>query len=245
MQRMKTDPSAAQAAPATASQATGPALPSPGALAANQAQARFWDRFARRYAATAIPDLAGYETTLARVGERLAADHTVLEIGCGTGSTALRLAPRVRHWLGIDLSPRMIAIARDKLAAQPVPQLRFEVGEAERWPLGTAEHDVVLAFNVLHLVADLDHVLATIWQGLKPGGRFMSKTPCVAELNPLITRLALPLLRAVRLAPPVLCFDEAQLLARLQRHGFVIEQAERHGTRKRDLRLFVVAHRPA
>ncbi len=54
--------------------------------------ARFWDRISRKYAQDAIADQAGYERTLARTRERLPPDSRVLELGCGTGSTALRLA---------------------------------------------------------------------------------------------------------------------------------------------------------
>ena len=41
----------------------------------------------------------------------------VLELGCGTGSAALLLAPSVRRYLATDLSPKMIGIAQEKLAA--------------------------------------------------------------------------------------------------------------------------------
>jgi len=53
---------------------------------------RFWDRGARKYARGAVADPAGYERTLDRTRGLLRPDHGVLELGCGTGSTALRLA---------------------------------------------------------------------------------------------------------------------------------------------------------
>jgi ubiquinone/menaquinone biosynthesis C-methylase UbiE len=56
-------------------------------------KARFWDRIARKYAADPIADMAGYEATLQRVQGLLSTEQDVLEIGCGTGTTALRLAP--------------------------------------------------------------------------------------------------------------------------------------------------------
>ncbi|MDZ4173268.1 MAG: class I SAM-dependent methyltransferase, partial [Hydrogenophaga sp.] len=86
-------------------------------------KAMFWDRIADKYAADPIEDIAGYEATLKRVQDFLSDDQDVLEIGCGTGTTALRLAPLTHRWLATDLSTNMISIARQKLAAQPVPQL--------------------------------------------------------------------------------------------------------------------------
>ncbi len=62
-------------------------------------KARFWDRIAVKYAADPIADPAGYETTLRRVQDLLTTDQDVLEIGCGTGTTALRLAGFTRRLL--------------------------------------------------------------------------------------------------------------------------------------------------
>lgn len=211
--------------------------------AAASTQARFWDRTARRYAADPIADLAGYEHTLRRVRALLTPQQAVLEIGCGTGTTALQLAAGTRRLLATDVSAEMIAIAREKLAVQPLPQLRFEVADAEHAAPGGAQHDVVLAFNVLHLVSDLDRALPTILSSLKPGGRLISKTPCLAEMNPLIPRLLVPLMRALGKAPDVLSFDAAQLRSALERHGLEIEAVERHGTKRKDPRVFIVARK--
>ena len=170
------------------------APPDPATL---RQSARFWDKMARKYAAHSIADEAGYEASLRRTSELLAESDQVLEIGCGTGTTALRLAPLTRRLLATDVSAGMIAIAREKLAARPVPQLRFAVADAETAEFGHDAFDAVLAFNMLHLAEDLDRTLALAVQALRPGGLLFSKTPCVAEMNPLVTRLALPLMRAV------------------------------------------------
>ena len=208
-------------------------------------KARFWDRIAVKYAADPIADMAGYEATLRRVQGLLSADQDVLEIGCGTGTTALRLAPFTRRLLATDVSAGMIAIAREKLAAQPVPQLSFAVADAETPLAGQGEYDVVLAFNLLHLVTDLDRALELAVQALRPGGLMISKTACISEMNPLIPYLALPLMRAVGKAPHVLCFDAGVLRAAIARQGMDIVSVERHGTRGKDFRVFIVARKPA
>lgn len=208
-------------------------------------KARFWDRVARKYAANPIADLAGYETTLRRVQGLLSTDQNVLEIGCGTSSTALQVAPFTRRLLATDLSSEMIAIAREKLAARPFPQLSFSVVDADARVAGTGEVDVVLAFNLLHLVSDLDQALASVNQTLRPGGRLICKTPCIAEMNPLIPWLAIPLMRAIGKAPRVLCFDAPSLQAAMVRQGLEIEAVERHGTKGKDIRVFIVARKRA
>lgn len=233
-------------APLTPDTLPGPdSLPPPTAAMARKA--RFWDRIARRYAADPVADPAGYEATLTRVQGLLGPQDNVLELGCGTGSTALRLAPHAGQWLGTDVSAGMITIAREKLAATPMARLRFTVADAEDAAFGSGRWDMVTAFNLLHLVDDLEQTLTVVRQALKPCGLFIAKTPCLRDMNPLaawLLPLALPLLRAIGLAPRVHFFDAATLEAALRQQGFAIEAVERHGQRGRDIRVFIVARKP-
>ena len=80
--------------------------------------ARFWDRSSRKYAKSSIADLNGYERTLERTRAYLQPGDSVLELGCGTGTTALRLADGVQSYLATDISGGMIAIAEEKLAIE-------------------------------------------------------------------------------------------------------------------------------
>ena len=212
--------------------------------AATLRKARFWNRVARKYAADPIADMAGYEASLERTRGLLSTAHDVLEIGCGTGTTALRLAASTGRLLATDISAEMIAIAKEKLASQPTPQLSFALADADVPMFETATYDRVLAFNVLHLMSNLDQTLAMAAQALRPGGLFISKTPCIAEMNPLIQHLALPLMRAIGKAPHVQCLNEAQLRTALTRQGFQIVSVERHGTQKKDFRVFIIASKP-
>ncbi|MBK8666098.1 MAG: class I SAM-dependent methyltransferase [Burkholderiales bacterium] len=225
-----------------------PSTPSQIHAADSARKMRFWNWIARRYAANAIADQAGYETTLQRVRELLNTEHEVLELGCGTGSTALRLAPHTARLLATDLSPAMLVIARERLQAQPRPQLEFALADVDGPDFESARYDRVLAFNLLHLSADLDQTLATVVRTLRPSGLLISKTPCLGELNPLITRplaLLMRVLRAVGRAPHMRFLDEAQLSAAMQRAGLQLLASERHGTRGKDMRAFIVARKPA
>lgn len=212
--------------------------------ASTASKARFWNRIARKYARDPIADLAGYERTLQRVQALLSKEHEVLEIGCGTGTTALRLAPATRRLVATDISEQMIAIAGEKLASQPTPQLQFRLADADAPVTEQSAYDVVLAFNLLHLVTDLAQALSSASDALKPGGLLISKTPCLNEMNPLIPKLALPLMRAIGKAPPVLCFDARQLQAAMTAQGLQILAVERHGSKGKDWRVFIVARKP-
>lgn len=133
----------------------------------------------------------------------------------------------------------------EKLAAEPVPQLRFDVADADAAEASQDEYDVVQAFNLLHLVTDLDRAIALAALTLRLGGLLISKTPCISEMNPLIRYLALPLMRAIGKAPHVLCFDALVLQSAIARQGMDVVSIERHGTRGKDIRVFIVARKPA
>ena len=78
----------------------------------------FWDRIAPKYARKPVKDPAAYEDKLSRVRAALRPTDCILEIGCGTGSTALRLAPGVTHITATDASRGMIGIAQSKLSLE-------------------------------------------------------------------------------------------------------------------------------
>ena len=204
--------------------------------------ARFWDRSARKYAADRIADMTGYERTLERTRHYLKGDETAFEFGCGTGTTALKLAPSVGRIMATDISNEMIAIAREKARAEGRGNVTFEVTrpEAAPWPDGT--FDVAFGFNVVHLVAEREAALRGVHRLLRPGGLFISKTPCLKEMNPLI-RLAIPLMQLVGKAPYVASFSADELQREIAAAGFEIIELARHGSRGKDVRPFVVARR--
>lgn len=211
-------------------------------MVATSPDVQFWDRLARKYAADPIKDLAGYERTVARTRELLSANATVLEVGCGTGTTALKLAPSVSRIFATDISAEMIAIARAKAAAETCKNVTFAVTAASH-ELGTeALYDAVLAFNVLHLVGHRTAVLAEAGRVLKPGGLFISKTPCLSEMNPFI-RIAVPVARWLGKAPCVSFFDAAILETEIAHAGFTIIERARHGSGRKDPRIFLVAQK--
>lgn len=203
---------------------------------------RFWDGIARKYATARIKDMPGYERTIERTQHFLGSSDTVLEIGCGTGTTALKLAPFIARIVGSDVSNEMVAIAKEKAVALGCQNVEFTVAAAERGPASDGSYDAVLAFNLLHLISDRSSTLARIHRLLKPGGLFISKTPCLSEMNPLI-RVAVPLMRFVGKAPFVSLFAAPALEAEIAGAGFKIHERERHGTGRKDARIFIVAQK--
>lgn len=207
--------------------------------------ARFWDKASRRYAKAKISDPSGYERTLERTRTLLGPDDRVLELGCGTGTSALRLAQNVQSYLATDISGRMIAIAEEKAIAKPATGLTFRVATAESIASGQTAFNAILGFNYLHLVRDPQSTLRHIHSLLLPDGLFISKTPCLGDMNPLIRSVLLPVMRAVGLAPHVAILDAQGLPGMFDAAGFDIIATEAHATKGRDTRPFIVARKRA
>jgi arsenite methyltransferase len=102
--------------------------------------------------------------------------EAVLDIGCGNGFDALVAAKMVGpqgRVVGVDVTPEMIDKARANLALMPLPNVTFQVGEAEALPFGDHEFDVVISNGVFNLTADKEKALREAHRVLKPGGRLM------------------------------------------------------------------------
>ena len=205
--------------------------------------ARFWDRISRKYARDAIADQAGYERTLDRTRTLLKPDDRVLELGCGTGTTALRLAGGVQSYLATDLSVGMIAIAREKHSADPTSTLAFQIATAEASIFEAGRFNAVLGFNYLHMVRDVPATLGRIHTLLAAGGLFISKTPCLGDMNPLIRLVLLPGMRAIGKAPYVSVFRQAEFCQLVSAAGFDILATENHATSGNDRRPCIVARK--
>ena len=120
--------------------------------------------------------------------------------------------------------------------------IQFAVATADAAPYPDASFDAVLGFNLLHLIAARAEALAGVHRLLKPGGLFISKTPCLSEMNPLI-RLVVPLAQVLGQAPYVSFLSAEDLQRDIAAAGFEIIERDRHGSRAKDPRPFLVARR--
>lgn len=213
----------------------GPGPEAKGSIMSLSKDAVFWSRTARKYAADPIRNMDGYLNTLERTKSYLKAEDTVLEIGCGTGSTALLIAPYVAKITASDLAPGMIEIANEKLVEAGLENVTFEVSEVGEHTQYGASYDAVLAHNLLHLLPNLDQALDHIASLTKPGGVFISKTVCSpAGLSLkffLINRIAVPLMQAFGKAPSVNFLGGPELDTRIEAAGFeILETLDQRGT---------------
>lgn len=103
-------------------------------------------------------------------------DKDVLEIGCGTGRHTVRLARQGNRVTALDLSPGMLARAREKLNGYDVRLIEADILRDDI-PLGM--FDATLTALVLEHIADLDAFFTRVAAHLKPGGAFY-----MSEIHP-------------------------------------------------------------
>ncbi len=105
-------------------------------------------------------------------------NQAVLDLGCGSGSNTVLLADRGARVTGLDLSPDLVDLARQRLAVNHLTDadVRFVVGSAHAIDLPDASIDVVFGMAILHHL-DLQQTAAEVWRVLRPGGRAIFQEP--------------------------------------------------------------------
>lgn len=197
-----------------------------------QQAATFWDKAARSYAKSPIQDVDAYNYTLERTRSYLATTDRVLEVGCGTGSTALLLAPNVDQFVASDISSNMIEIAKEKAAQSDVSNVQFITDDIFGDTVGDGPYDTVLALNLIHLIEDTTAAVHRVHQLLKPGGIFISKTVCKpgqdAPLKFRFLRLVVPIMQLLGKAPFVRFMDPGTLENLITAQGFRVLESGDH-----------------
>lgn len=199
---------------------------------------KFWDKTASRYAKSPVRDEKSYQRKLAITQEYLRRDWSVLEFGCGTGSTAIIHAPHVRHILATDISDKMLDIAEEKARDAGIENISFQQGTLDSLELEADGFDAVLGLNILHLLENLEAAISRVYKLLKPGGIFVSSTVLIAGVK-LHWRLLIPIMQRLGLAPYVNRFDRQELVYALTSSGFIVDYEWQPGKES----VFIVARK--
>ncbi|MET0902412.1 MAG: methyltransferase domain-containing protein [Acidimicrobiales bacterium] len=165
----------------------------------------------------------------------IGAGDRVLDIGCGTGRSAIEAAKLATDGstLGIDLSAQMLAFAREQAAAEGVTNVTFVQGDAQVQPFEPGALDVAISDSGVMFFADPIAAFANIGEGLRAGGRLALIVWRELQENAWLTtiRSALALGRELGTPPPdaptpFSMADPDRVQARLTAAGFSEIQLE-------------------
>lgn len=133
-------------------------------------------------------------------------EDRVLDVACGTGLVSFALAPYAREVVGIDISPGMLAKAREIRHHRTVRNVHFVLGEAEHLPFKDGEFDAVVCRLAIHHFAHPEGEIREMARVLKFGGRLVisdtvsSEDEREARLHNALERLRDP--SHARMLPP-------------------------------------------
>jgi ubiquinone/menaquinone biosynthesis C-methylase UbiE len=133
-------------------------------------QSEFWSKVALKY--DQVVDLQIGRNTRSMARERVAKEGRLgelAEFGCGTGFYTGVLADKANNVLATDVSPGMLALAKDQIKASTVT---FQVEDCQETSLPAGALDTVFLGLVIHFTQP-DRTLAEMRRILKPGGMLL------------------------------------------------------------------------
>jgi len=166
-----------------------------------------------------------------RGGER------VLDVATGPGEPAMTLASRVGpsgSVLGVDLSERMVEIARSSAKARGLDRVRFEVMDAEDLGLPDASFDLAVCRFGLQIVTSPEKAVAELHRVVRPGGRVAATVWGSGERSPALHAMVGPMLEHAEpdetgyLPTPYEMGGPGELAGMLHAAGFQRARESRH-----------------
>jgi len=156
---------------------------------------KFWDNASKNYDNTEERFEYIHSKSRENTKKYLNDSDIVLDFGCGTGTTSCELSSQVKQIHAIDISPKMIEIAKEKAIVNGIENVNFEHGEIFDEKYEKESFDKILAFNMLHTVPEPQVVLNKIYELLKPEGLFISITPCLQDKMSFAVSMQIQLVR--------------------------------------------------
>ena len=99
--------------------------------------------------------------------------RAVLDLGTGTGRMLELFAPGAERAIGVDQSPAMLALARERIAQAGLTQAHLRQGDIYAPPVERDAFDLVIVHQVLHFLDDPARALHEAARTLRPGGRLL------------------------------------------------------------------------
>ncbi|WED25197.1 class I SAM-dependent methyltransferase [Vibrio sp. DW001] len=155
----------------------------------------FWDKASKNYDKSEDRFKYIHNKTRENTKKHLDINNVVLDYGCGTGTKACELASHVKEIHAIDILSEMIESAKIKAASSRIENISFDQTTIFDKQFRNESFDVILAFNMLHTIDNPNDVIRRIYELIKPGGLFISATPCLDGRKSFVVNMQIYLVR--------------------------------------------------
>ncbi|MFC1936419.1 class I SAM-dependent methyltransferase [Chloroflexota bacterium] len=142
---------------------------------------KFWDRIANQWEKQDSELDQDSIRTVENTKKHLNSSDIVLDYACGIGTMTQEIAANVKEIHAIDITSKMIAIAKRNAGERKIENIHFSQATIFDDRFIIESFNVILAFNILHLLEDIQQVMQRINELIKSGGLFISATPCLGE----------------------------------------------------------------
>ncbi|MBD2430843.1 MULTISPECIES: class I SAM-dependent methyltransferase [Fischerella] len=148
---------------------------------------------------------------------------SVLDVACGTGEFERLLLSEhsTQHIVGIDISEKMLAIAKQKCS--PYPQVEFYTATAKALPFASNSFDVIVSANSFHYFDEPAAALTEMRRVLKPEGKVIILDWCRDYLLCKICDIILKIFDPAHKQ----CYTQAEFHHLLENSNFVIRRSTR------------------
>ena len=186
---------------------------------------KFWDRLAKNYDQGVDEGDHDGRRIIELTQKYLSPNKIVLDFACATGKFAFELADSAGEIYGIDSSSEMIRIAQSLADERHSTNLHFSQGIIDDIHHDENSIDVILAFNILHLLKEPQKDIQQFHQLLKPGGVLISATAAMGKGSSFLGLVLKPLSK-LGLVPHINFFQPTDIEKLISTANFEILETE-------------------
>ncbi|NOQ27253.1 MAG: methyltransferase domain-containing protein [Bacteroidales bacterium] len=186
---------------------------------------KLWDKLSVNYDKRVKKHEQTYIKYVEKTRKYLNAKDIVLDFACGTGLIANEIAEYAQKIYAIDISYKMIEAAKRKADEIKIKNIDFAQSSLFDDNYKKESFDVILTFNVLHILEDTQKIIQRINDLLKPGGLIISATPCLGERQTFLN-IIIYLLQKIGLVRYMNLFKTHELEDLIAKGNFRIVETE-------------------